>query len=51
MDNYPYMDYTTNSPDYIEPHLQPELANRGKPSTSAYLSIIFYLILIILYLW
>lgn len=36
---------------YIEPHLRPELANRGKPSTSAYLSIIFYLILIILYLW
>ena len=37
--------------NYIEPHLRSELANRGKPSTSAYLSIIFYLILIILYLW
>lgn len=48
MDNYPYMDYTTNSPDYIEPHMRTRLADPGKPTIEGIISIIGLLLLIII---
>lgn len=50
MDNYPYMDYTTNSPDYIEPHMRPDIGpDPGKPSTGGIIGIIFLLLILLIY--